>query len=184
MVLEMKMLRRVGIGAKAVGLSVLSWCRRYSCPCYRVLKRTAVGAWVGLVLILSLYGFYTLYDWWQDTSPVVAYGAGEITPLEPHPGDKMLAYLDVQKLRDCDGEVRRVVTGDCGHHVLSEVRSSLVQGFNGRLAYPFQLPIEAIPGQCMFKLYARYWCNPFDLIMNRQVYQSPGIPFRVKGWKE
>lgn len=151
------------------------------CQVVRTVSRMLL--WV-FVVGLSVYGSYQLIDWWRDGSPAVKYGTGDITPTEVRPGERLVAHLNIKKLRNCDGEIRRIVTGECGHHVLSVVRSSLTEGFNGQLTYPIQVPFEAIPGQCEFRIYARYWCNPFDLILNRQVFMSPGIPFRVKGWTE
>lgn len=156
----------------------------HTCQICQVIRRLMGLVFSLFVIGLSMYGTYQLYDWWNDNSPTIVFHGGEIIPTEAHPGERLIAHLNVQKLRNCDGEIRRIVAGECGYHVVSEVKSTLVQGFNGQLTYAFQLPFEAIPGQCSFRVYARYWCNPFDLILNRQVFESPAIPFTVKGWKE
>jgi len=156
----------------------------HTCAFCQIMHRVMSALFSLFVIGLSVYGSYQIIDWWRDDSPAVEFGLGDITPTEVHPGERMIAHLNITKLRDCDGEIRRVVSGECGYHVISEVKSSLVHGFNGQLTYALQLPFEVIPGQCAFHIYARYWCNPFDLILNRQVFESPGIPFRVKGWME
>jgi len=137
-----------------------------------------------VVSCFSVYGMYLLQDWWKDNSPAVSFGQGDITPTIVRPGDKMLVHLTVNKLRNCDGEVFRVVTGECGHHVLAHVEATLDKGFSGRVTLPFQLPHEAIPGDCGFRVHARYNCNPFDWIMQRQVFVSDLIPFKVVGYSD
>lgn len=156
----------------------------HTCLFCQVIHRVMSIVFSVVVIGLSLYGSYQLVDWWRDGSPVIEFGAGDITPSEARPGERLVAHLNIKKLRNCDGEIRRIVTGDCGHHVIAGVKSSLEEGFNGQLTYPFQLPFEAIPGHCEFRIYAQYWCNPFDLILHRQVFVSRGIPFKVKGWTE
>lgn len=137
-----------------------------------------------IVIGFSFYGMYLLRAWWKDSAPAVVFNGGEITPKVVRPGDKMLVHLNISKLRSCNGEVFRVVTGECGHHVLSKVETTLVQGFSGRVTLPFQLPHEAIPGACGFKVYARYTCNPFDWVLQRQVFESDLIPFTVVGYDQ
>jgi hypothetical protein len=134
------------------------------------------------VLSLSLYGMINLWAWWKDDEPAVAFTQGEAAMPQGRPGDMMIVYQPVTKHRDCEGVIHRVMTGTCGHIVLSEKHSTLQAGFSGRLTIPFQIPHEAIPGQCGFRVHARYVCNPFDWILQRQVFVSPIIPFQVKGW--
>lgn len=135
-------------------------------------------------LLLASYGAYQLYFWWSDDQPAVEFSQGIITPKEARPGELLIVHQPVKKLRDCKGEVHRVITGDCGHLVVWNGHTSLKAGFNGRLTIPFQVPQEAIPGDCGFRVYARYWCNPFDVFLNRQVWESPLIPFEVKAYDD
>jgi hypothetical protein len=121
------------------------------------------------ILCLSGYGMYSLRMWWTDDAPAVEFGQGDVTPLAARPGEVL---------------IHRVVTGDCGHLVISEKKSTLPAGFSGRLTIPVQLPQEAIPGSCGFRVHARYFCNPFDWVLQRQVFVSPVIPFEVKGYEQ
>jgi hypothetical protein len=162
---------------------VTDWLSETCDLCSRVRPVIALFLYV-VVLGFSFYGMYLLQAWWKDSRPAVSFGQGEITPAIVRPGDKMLVHLTVNKLRSCDGEVHRVVTGECGHHVLSRVETTLSEGFSGRITLPFQLPHEAIPGRCGFRVYARYSCNPFDWVLQRQVFESDLIPFQVVGYEQ
>lgn len=134
------------------------------------------------IIVFSIYGMYLLHFWWSDDSPVVEFGKGVIVPEVVHRGETALVYIDVKKLRDCYGETERILTGACGYHVLLQRPSVLKKDFEGRLTLSIQIPHEVIPGMCFFKVYARYTCNPFDWIFQRQVFESPEIPFTVKDY--
>jgi hypothetical protein len=139
---------------------------------------------MGLIAVgLFLYGVYTLRLWWTDTAPVIEYFGGEITPLVARPDEFMIVYLNIRKLRDCPGVVQRRLTGDCGEHRLSETATYLHAGFSGRITLPFQVPPQAIPGQCAFQVHTWFICNPFDFMRDRH-YASPSIAFRVLRYDE
>lgn len=157
---------------------VTDWFSEISNLCIKM--RPIVVLFLYLVILgFSFYGIYLLQTWWKDDAPAVVFNGGNITPTKVRPGDKMLVHLNVKKLRSCDGEVFRILTGECGHHILSKVETTLVKGFSGRVTLPFQLPYEAIPGHCGFKVYVKYYCNPFDLMLHRQIFESDLIPFEV-----
>ena len=136
------------------------------------------------ILFFAGYGMWLMFAWWHDTAPAVHFMPGEISPTSGRPGDKLIAHLPIHKLRDCPGDVIRTIIGECGYHVVSSGPTALNKGFEGRLTYALRIPYEAIPGECGFRVQARYVCNPFDLLWHRQVHQSPIIPFKVLNYDE
>lgn len=140
-----------------------------------------LAALFGLLCLFSVpWCIWLWYGWLHDTDPVVVYGVGAATPETVRHGDMLTVTLPVRKLRDCDGVIRRVVTGDCGHYVVWEGSSSLVKDFDGRLVLPVRIPFELLPGHCAFKVHSRYYCNPLDRFLERQVYESPSVEFTVR----
>lgn len=137
-----------------------------------------------MILGLSGYGMTLLFYWWTDKLPAVEFRQGESSHSVVNPGDIIVFHQPVKKLRDCEGVIHRVVTGACGHFVVSEKHSVLKSGFDGRLTIPIQVPEEVIPGECGFRIHARYVCNPFDIMLQRQIHESPVIKFRVKAYNE
>lgn len=129
----------------------------------------------------GVWGWREVADWYQDTSPVMAFGQGIAAQDAVRPGDVLIVHQPVVKLRDCEGFTRNMVTGPCGHKVVNESPTTLVKGFDGRLTIPVQVPSHAIPGPCSVQIQAVYACNPFDsLLKRRQTFLSPPIPFIVK----
>jgi len=143
---------------------------------------THLAALFGLFCLFSVpWCIWLWYGWMNDTAPVVEYGPGSVDQAHVRHGDTLTVFQPVKKLRECDGVIRRVIAGACGHYVVWEGPSSLVKDFAGRLVLPVRIPFELIPGQCSFKIYARYYCNPLDRFLERQVYESPAVEFMVKG---
>lgn len=136
-----------------------------------------------VAVILFAYGVYTLRSWWIDRNPVVEFFGGEISESVVRPNDLLVIYLNIRKLRDCPGVSQRRLTGECGEHILSETATYLSAGFVGRVTLPFQVPSEAIPGQCAFIVHTWYVCNPFDLIRDRHYVSTP-IPFKILRYNE
>jgi hypothetical protein len=136
---------------------------------------------MSVCLISVPFCIYIWYGWVTDKELVVAFGKGTATPAIVRHGDTITIRQPIHRYRDCDGEIRRVMTGDCGHYVAWEGPSSVIKGFDGQLVLPVKVPFELIPGQCSFKIYARYYCNPIDRFFERQVYESPAVEFVVKG---
>lgn len=159
------------------------WINNACVLCYRVrpIILTLLGS---IILTFSAYGMFLLYSWWYDTGAVLEFKGGEASKDSAYPNEVMVFHLNVHKLRNCEGRVRLVMTGECGHHVIQERTGVMTAGFDGRLTLIGQVPHTAIPGQCGFKVHIRYVCNPFDWLLSRQVYESPLIPFRVKDWRE
>lgn len=138
-----------------------------------------------LVFVLwGMWGWREVASWYEDDAPVMAFGQGEAAQSIGYPSEVIVFYQPIRKFRDCEGEIQRVVTGACGHIVVSETHSTLKAGFEGRLTLPIQIPYEAIPGPCGFQVHARYNCNPFDRLLQRQVFVSPIIPFTVREYDQ
>ena len=132
----------------------------------------------------GVWGWREVASWYEDTAPAISFGMGEAAQAKAYPSETIVFYQPVHKRRNCPGTIYRVVTGDCGHIVVSDKPSTLQAGFEGRLTIPVQVPYEAIPGKCGFQVNARYICNPFDYVLQRQVFTSPVIPFQVREWGE
>lgn len=132
----------------------------------------------------GVWGWREVASWYEDTAPVMAFGPGEAVQTHGYPSEVMVFYQSVKKFRDCDGEARYVVTGHCGHIVVRTQPATLKAGFEGRLTIPIQIPYEVIPGPCGFQIHASYSCNPFDRILQRQVFISQPIPFVVREYDQ
>jgi len=154
---------------------VCQWCEEFR-------PLAIFGVSLFCIAIFS-YGVYTIRSWWVDKSPVVEFFGGEVSAAVVRPSDMLIVYLNVRKLRDCPGVVQRRLTGECGEHLLSEATTYLSSGFAGRVTLPFQVPVEAIPGQCAFTVHTWFICNPFDLIRDRH-YASTPIFFKVLRYDE
>lgn len=164
-------------------IEVRDWLYTTCAFCTRV-RPAILTALYFMILCLSLYGMILIVQWWDDKEPAIEFTPGEASNETAHPGEVVVFYQPVKKLRDCEGVIHRIVTGACGHFVVSEKHSTLKQGFEGRLTIPIQIPDEVIPGDCGFRVHARYVCNPFDLMLHRQVFESPVIPFTVTGYNQ
>jgi hypothetical protein len=132
-----------------------------------------------LVLGLSIYGGYLLLYWIQDTSPVVIFEMGEVSPATGRPGDTLVFYQPIRKTHTCWGVVRRIMVGDCGLFIISESSTWLPAPWHGRLTYAVKIPQEAIPGPCGFQVIARFVCNPFDFVGQQRLVASTPIQFQV-----
>lgn len=138
-----------------------------------------------LVFVLwGTWGWQEIAHWYEDTAPVMSFGSGESVQTHGYPSEVMVFYQSVKKYRDCEGEARYIVTGACGYIVVRSQPATLKAGFEGRLTIPIQIPYEAIPGPCGFQIQTRYSCNPFDRILQRQVFVSPVIPFTVREYDQ
>lgn len=155
------------------------WWENHCFWCYHIAGIFAFACFVSVPFCIWLW-----YGWFADQGVVITFGQGTATPEVVRHGDMLTIFQPAHKYRDCDGTIRRVISGDCGHHVIWEGPSSLIKGFDGRLVLPVRIPFELIPGQCSFKIYARYYCNPVDRFFERQVYESPKVEFTVKGISE
>ena len=131
-------------------------------------------------LAWGFWGWREIAAWHEDNAPVMSFGQGTASDTIVRPNDVIIIYQPIKKLRDCEGVIQRIMTGECGRIVVSETRSTVIAGFEGRITIPFQIPHEAIPGPCGFQVRAKYNCNPFDQLLQRQVFVSPIIPFTVK----
>lgn len=138
------------------------------------------AALTAMILLLSAYFFYSCYLWVNDNQPVLEFGIGRANKLSAAPGEDLIIFQPVKKLRDCDGQIRRYLTGQCGHHVLWAGSSSLKKGYAGELIYPIHIPIDALPGSCKFRVNARFACNPIDFFSERQVFESWPVDFTVR----
>lgn len=152
------------------------WWKDHCFWCYHIAAIFAFACFVSVPFCIWLW-----YGWVSDQGVVIVFGQGTATPEVVRHGDTLTIFQPAHKYRNCDGTIRRVITGDCGHHVIWEGPSSLLKDFDGRLVLPVRIPFELIPGQCSFKIYARYYCNPVDRFFERQVYESPAVDFVVKG---
>lgn len=136
-------------------------------------------------ILWGLWGWREIITWYEDVSPVMEFGQGEAVQLDARPGEVIIFYQSIKKFRNCEGIIQRVMTGPCGHIVISESHSTLPAGFEGRITIPVQIPQEAIPGNCGFQVQARYACNPVDQILQRrQLFISPIIAFTVREYDQ
>ena len=159
-------------------VSLKHWWRNTCRFCRWIERLISVGLRL-LILGLSLYGGYLILDWIEDTSPVVIFEMGEVSPAAGRPGDTLIFYQPIRKIRTCWGEVRRILIGDCGMFLISESPSWLPAPWHGRLTYAVQIPSEAIPGPCGFQVIGRFICNPLDLMAKPRLAMSKPIPFQV-----
>jgi hypothetical protein len=132
-----------------------------------------------LIVLLSIFGCYTILYWINDTSPVIIFDMGEVTPPAGRPNEVIVFYQPIHKNRTCWGMVRRILIGDCGLFIISESPSWLPAPWYGRLTYAVQIPPEAIPGPCGFQVIGRFVCNPLDLMAKPRLVASTPIPFQV-----
>jgi hypothetical protein len=132
-----------------------------------------------IILALSAYGLYLLFVWNQDVGPVLVFGQGEASLKEVHLDEVIIFYQPIKKFRSCPGMSQRILLGDCGYHVVSEVNTYLPAPFDGRITLPVKIPHYAIPGNCNFMILTKFVCNPLDLVKTPRIYQSPRIPFKV-----
>ncbi len=146
--------------------------------CHWIDRLISVGLRL-LILGLSIYGGYLVLYWVEDTSPVVIFDLGEVTPSTGRPNEVLIFYQPIRKERNCWGVVRRVLVGDCGLFVISESPSWLPAPWHGRLTYAVQIPPEAIPGPCGFQVIGRFVCNPLDLVAKPRLVASTPIQFQV-----
>jgi hypothetical protein len=164
--------------------SIRTWWNE-TCRFCRFVNQLLEAALRILVLLLAILGIYVISGWyqivtgwWNDQLPVVEFGIGEVSHLSARPNDVLIFYQPFRKNRNCWGTVRRVLIGECGLFVVSEIPSWIHAPWEGRLTYVVQVPPEAIPGECGFQIMARFVCNPLDLVEPRLVASSP-IEFRV-----
>lgn len=153
------------------------------CKWFEEFKPLVQFGMIIVAVILFSYGVYTLRSWWIDRSPVVEFFGGEISATAARHHELLIAYLYVRKILDCPGVTQRRLTGECGELVLSETETYLPPGFTGRVTLPFQVPPEAIPGQCAFMVHTWFICNPFDLVRGRHYFSQP-ISFKVLRYDE
>lgn len=129
--------------------------------------------------ILAMYGLGLMVWWSVDSSPVISFQPGIIAPARILPGEIATIYQPITKQRDCYGRVYRYLIGDCGLHPLMESEAVLSEGFNGSVNISFEVPLDAGLGNCEFRARHRYWCNPFDGLLNRQTFDMPPIIFEI-----
>lgn len=133
--------------------------------------------------ILVVAAIPSLFFWWvwtHDDAPVVKMEPGYADKTEVAYGEMITFRQPVEKLRQCDGEVQRVISGDCGRLVVWAGKTSVVKSYSGEMVFPIRIPFDLKPGACSFRVHVRYFCNPLDHWLGRHVYESPGIPFVVK----
>jgi hypothetical protein len=144
------------------------------------VARQAATLIAGCVLfMLAVYGATTAYNFATDAQPAIELGEVASSASAAAPGETIVFYLHVRKLRDCQGRIIQVLMGDCGYIVLHDNSASLPEGFDGRVNHVVRIPFEAMPGNCAFRVKARYTCNLFDWPLQRQVFESKPIPFTV-----
>lgn len=161
--------------------SFLIWWRS-ACFACRMVRHTTVVVFQCVLFCLSVFGAVNVYQWLTDESPALELGEGSASMIEAYPGDSIVFYQRVKKLRDCPGRIVQVLSGDCGYHVIHDDPATLVAGFEGRFNHVVRIPFEANAGQCSFRVKARYNCNPFDFVLQRQIFESAPIPFIVKSF--
>jgi hypothetical protein len=137
-----------------------------------------------VIMIMSLYGIYLAYLWYYDKTPVVEFGQGTASQATVRLGEVIVFYQSIKKNISCPGTTQRILLGECGYHVISEVSTYLPAPFEGRVTIPVQIPHYAIPGECSFMIMVRFICTPFDWVKPSKVYQSPRINFKVLGYDE
>jgi len=132
-----------------------------------------------LLLIWGIWGWTMLTIWYLDDAPVMRFGPGSISDSSVQPFQSVVVRQSIEKLRQCPGKSIRYLTGECGHHILSEVPTVYQKGFSGEIVYAFVMPDSAQSGSCEFRMVAKYRCNLWDQWLERQSFVSPPIPFEV-----
>lgn len=150
-----------------------------TCHICHGLRWFFIAALISVFIVWGVLGWYQLYIWYYDDTPAAEFGAGSISDSTVMPFQTVVFKQSIKKLRNCPGHVQRVITGECGHHLIYSGETSLQAGFNGQLTYPVVIPDRALPGRCEFYVTATYRCNFFDEWLHRQVFQSPPIRFTV-----
>jgi hypothetical protein len=159
-------------------MKLFSWWHTACSMC--VMARHTM-TWIAccIVFAFSVYGATTAWNFANDDLPAIELGEGFSSVKTAVPGETVVFYLHVRKLRDCQGRIIQVLTGDCGYIVLNDSPAYLTEGFDGRVNHVVRIPFEAMPGNCAFRVKARYTCNLFDWPLQRQVFESKLIPFTV-----
>lgn len=132
-----------------------------------------------VIISWGIIGWYQLYEWYHEELPVVTFGQGSISDPIVSPFQSVVFKQPVKKLRNCPGHIQRIITGQCGHHILYAGESTLSKGFDGQLIYPVSIPDKILPGECQFYVRVSYECSFFDKILHRQIFESPPIYFKV-----
>lgn len=159
--------------------------RRWSDACRfcKAARAALTAAFRLLVFIASCYGCWLIYQWTIDSSPAVVFGAASVEPTEAKHYQTIMYYQNIHKLRDCRGDVHRVLFGECGYQIVSDEPAILPAGYDGRKATPILINDGLLPGACYIKEVARYICNPLDIFTNRQTFESPPAAFKVVRWQ-
>jgi len=142
--------------------------------CWRVVRMINF-AFVLIGLVLFVYwGFI------DRSSPVMVFDSGSVDPEVASPGDVVQVSWVLTKVKMCPGTGYRVLSGECGAHILRVGEPSaplfLVPTiFN----INFVVPADVQPGVCTFHLTVIYRCNPFQEFFPIMV-DFPPINFSVK----
>lgn len=147
-----------------------------------LIKR--ILAWIGVLTRIGYYamagyGLFFLVFWYVDYRSVIQFGDGSIHPKEVTPGTTVIVSQQIKKMRDCPGEVYRYLTGDCGIFPVMQNETIIPVDFDGEIKLSFTVPWTAQPGSCSFNSRHRYYCNPLDLLFNRNYYSAEPLNFRV-----
>lgn len=150
-----------------------------SCQYYWVLVRVLGLTSNMVLLILFVLCIYFWSTWFNDNARVLEYAQGTISSPVVRPFESVVVYQPYQKFRECPGYVTRYYNGECGTLVISQGKTHAKAGTKGQLIYKLSIPDELLSGQCSWNVQVQYYCNPLDYMINRQVYNSPPIEFRV-----
>lgn len=140
--------------------------------CWRVVRLiNAIFVIIGLCLVV-----YWVLD---RESPTKLYDSGSIVPTVVHPGDTVQVTWVTSKHRLCSGESVRVLSGECGAHILrvGEPAGPLMeQPTLSRIN--FVVPLDVTPGQCVYHTTIQFFCNPLQHWFP-VVLQFPPLKFKV-----
>lgn len=146
--------------------------------CWVIAKVLGLTSNIVLLCLFSLC-IYFWSTWFNDDAPVLEYQQGTISSDVVKPFESVVIYQPYKKFRECPGTVTRYFNGECGTLVISQGKTHAKAGTHGNLIYKLSVPDELLSGQCSWNVQVQYFCNPLDYIINRQLYNSPPIKFKV-----
>lgn len=143
-----------------------------------------VFSWISILLrlgyySLAIYGLFLLVFWYLDAGPVVQFGSGTLHPVVAKSGDSIVVEQPIKKLRNCPGSVYRYLSGDCGIFPIMKGDTILPVGFDSVVSITFEVPQAIQPGNCSFNALHQYYCNPLDLLFNRNHVSPESLHFKV-----
>lgn len=126
---------------------------------------------------ITMFGLLLL-----DRRPVLTLGASVIVPNPVHRGQMAAVVWSAVEHRNCDGEVRRVITDSSGvrHEFRAEptVYHDAMDAGTRSFSRSFRIPTGAAIGPATYHSILIRWCNPVQQLWP-MVERSPTTHFTI-----